>query len=818
MSSSPSNIESDAKSASSPNPPVVAQDELSAWTAVAMDAIESNIAILDDNGVILYVNRAWKRFADENNLGLPDAGVGANYLTLCEKIATRSAEVAAVATAIKTICAGTQKTFTHEYACVANGKSLWYQMRILRISGPSKAAVVVIHENITTGKLHESNYRKSEESLEQRVEERTKELRRGDSVRQHIIDFLPGGVIHIASDGQMMDANAGGLKFLGLSSDALITKKIPDFTGSTFHEDGSPCPPADYPASRCLATGQKQKPVTIGLRRADRTIAWAVFTAVPVPCPINPEKNATVVTFLDITERKQADEILRQSKKELQQAHEKLEQRVAERTAELNTANENLRHQIAETTRTHALLRESEERFRQIADNISEIVYIADVATRKILYINPAFETIFGLSCESMYQSGTAFLDCIVPEDRQAQINGFSRRFIEPYDAIYRITDGRGKLRWIRSRSTPVRNENGDIFRITGVTEDITDIKLAEEEVLRLASIVESSDDAIIGKSLDGVVTSWNFGAQCLFGYSSSEIIGKHCSVLSLPEDEKNIAPLLKRVINGEHIDTLESRRVKKDKSIAYVSLTISAVRDSNGKIIGVSEIERDITEKKRLEEEVLLVSERERRQFGQDLHDGLGQHLTGIGLLTKSLQNRLAAKALSSLPVTENEANELAMVTQLVQDAIGQARDMARGLHPVEPVDTGLMDALSELADRVSLFSRIGCTFKCGEPVLVKDNLIASHLYRIAQEAVTNSVKHAGADAIQIQLSYQAGTIHLMVRDNGTGLKPEAELANGLGLRIMKFRAGSIGGEFSMHNEVPKGMTVSCKGPCLRG
>src|SRR5258706_6250083 len=196
----------------------------------------------------------------------------------------------------------------------------------------------------------------------QRLAERLAGQAQSEEHHRHIIESLPGGVIHIASDGTFQRANAEAVRFLGRPLEELMHQTLPDYSGTAFNEDGTPCPVEDFSASKCLATGRPQGPRTLGIRRPDGTMVWAVFTSLPIPCPLHAGRLGTVVTFLNITERKLAEETLRH-------AREDLERRVAERTAELARSNELLRDEIAERIRADAALRESEARFRQITEN-----------------------------------------------------------------------------------------------------------------------------------------------------------------------------------------------------------------------------------------------------------------------------------------------------------------------------------------------------------------------------------------------------------------------------------------------------------------
>jgi PAS domain S-box-containing protein len=781
--------------------------------AAALDALQSQIAVLDGRGVIIAVNRAWREFVERHRPDLESFGVGQDYVRICGAAWEGGAAAREkIARGVASVRQGEQDSFAVEFPCPFEKGIKWYLLTVTRIDGAEPAAVLTSHEDITARKAIEHTLVNTQEKLESRVAERTAALARSEELHRHTIESLPFGVTQIASDGVFVGANAEGLRFLGLSMDGLTKLIIPDFAYVTFLEDGSPCLVDDYPATRCLATGEPQPAKTIGVRKPDGSMEWAVFTAVPVPCPHHPGKSGAVVTFLNITERKQAQDAQRRSEEALRQAHEQLEHRVAERTAELARINDMLREQIAERTRADAALRESEERLRQMADNIGEVVWILDVATRKVLYVSPAYESIWGRTSESLYRSVDSFLDSVVPEDHVIARESFERHMIEPVDVIYRIKGRHGEIRWVRSRSRPIRDANGNTWRVTGIAEDITDLKHAEAELSRLASIVESSDDAIIGKSLDGLITSWNSGAERIYGYTPAEILRQPCQVLLPPEHRATVLPLLQRVAGGERIETFETVRVRKDGSIFHVSITLSAVRDSAGNIIGASEIERDITERKRLEEEVLQISERERRRIGQDLHDGLGQHLTGIAFLSKSLQQRLGAKSVASQPPTADESAEAGQIAELVQQAVGQTRALARGLHPVEPSSNGLMAALTELAVRTEAFFHLECAFEYERPVLLPDNVMATHLYRIAQEAVTNAVKHARAKAIRIRLEQHADAWQLSIEDDGVGLPDPAPIETGLGLRIMHYRAKMIGGILAISCARPHGTIITCR------
>jgi len=201
------------------------------------------------------------------------------------------------------------------------------------------------------------------------------------------------------------------------------------------------------------------------------------------------------------------------------------------------------------------------------------------------------------------------------------------------------------------------------------------------------------------------------------------------------------------------------------------------------------------------LQLEVTNIALAVQRKIGQQLHDGLGQHLTGIGLMGKTLQKRLERE---QSPVAE----PVAELVELITEAAGQVRALVRGLHPVDVDAEGLSFALQQLADSVTRTCNITCTFDSEARASIPDNRTATELYHIAQEACNNAVKHAKAEFVKIRLDPTAGQIVLTISDDGVGISPTA--VNGMGVRIMEFRASSIGAALDISNS-DKGVVVEC-------
>lgn len=208
--------------------------------------------------------------------------------------------------------------------------------------------------------------------------------------------------------------------------------------------------------------------------------------------------------------------------------------------------------------------------------------------------------------------------------------------------------------------------------------------------------------------------------------------------------------------------------------------------------------------ERRELEEELVAISNREQQRIGQDLHDGLCQVLAGLRMQTELVARELPA---------ENEAKgKLDKVTASLAEAVKTARMLARGLFPVAISSHGLMSALEELTHSVTASSSVDCRLRREQPVLIDDNTVATHLYRIAQEAVHNAVRHGQAKHIEVTLSSTDKGKTLTIVDDGSGLPPDAGESSGMGLRIMSYRAEMIGGKLEISPHEPHGTRVLCQ------
>ena len=366
----------------------------------------------------------------------------------------------------------------------------------------------------------------------------------------------------------------------------------------------------------------------------------------------------------------------------------------------------------------------------------------------------------------------------------------------------------------------------------------------ADKAIGLLAAIVDFSDDAIVSESLDGVITSWNRGAEKLFGYTAEEAVGQHISLV-IPANRKDVeAAILERIARGERLEHFDAVRVRKGGTTVEVSLTVSPVRDAAGKIIGASKIARDITERKRVERalheseerlsaladaletqvefrtrelqrqntEVLQQSEtlrnlsarlmetqdEERRHIARELHDSAGQTLSVLSITLARL-----AKSASGDPALAKDVEE---AEDLLQHLTHEIRTTSYLLHPPLLEENGLSSALSWYVQ--GLKERSGLAIELSVPKIFErlPGEIELVIFRLVQECLTNIHRHSGSKTAVIKVAHTTGKIHVEVRDQGKGMSPEKLIeiqsqGTGVGIRGMRERVRHVHGELTIES-----------------
>ena len=336
------------------------------------------------------------------------------------------------------------------------------------------------------------------------------------------------------------------------------------------------------------------------------------------------------------------------------------------------------------------------------------------------------------------------------------------------------------------------------------VKENITKHKRWEDKLHLLAAVVHDSNDAITVQDFEGNIRVWNRAAERTYGYSKAEALKMNIEQ-TVPEETRNeMAALAKRLIKGEDIQSFETQRITKDGRILDIWLTVTTLTNDAGRPIAIATTERDITERRRLEKEILEIPMREREQIGREMHDSLGQILTGIAVKSKSLELKLQRKLLA-------ESADAAEICNLANELIAQTRRLAKALHPVDLKVGGFASALRTLASNAESLLKVSCEVKCKSVPHIQDSVTAAHIYRIVQEAITNAAKHGRAKKVRIELSADETKSVLKIKNDGRSF-PRAMTKNaGLGLKIMDYRAKSIGASLDIRKGRNGGTVVTC-------
>ena len=444
---------------------------------------------------------------------------------------------------------------------------------------------------------------------------------------------------------------------------------------------------------------------------------------------------------------------------------------------------------------------------------------------------------------------GTTFAICVAKEDTQLFLDHLHECRLSDSPVMTELnltrTNG-GKIPvLLSSTATLSLMKDGARLYQTAIF-DLTERKRAEEALRenqqRLQATYERALIGISESSPEGKYVGANEEFCRILGYTKDEVLERGITDLTYQEDYKREIKMLRRLVAGEiAFYRMEKRYVRKDGAIIWTELLRSIVRDSEGVPLYTIGAERDITQQKKaeaalqkskdlleqrvhertrelhrtnkeleneierrkgLEGEILSVSDREQQRLGQELHDGLCQHLTAVAFMARSIAMRLKNHRVV-------DANDIETVAQLVNDAASDTRDLSRALHRMDVDAVGLVTALQDLVDRE--IWRTSCRLQVRPSFRIDDDTAAAHLYRIAREAVINANKHAQAREIVVKLENSRQGMALHVIDDGIGCSNESKLKQGLGFHIMNYRAQLIGGRLEIDSPKNRGTRVSC-------
>jgi PAS domain S-box-containing protein len=443
-----------------------------------------------------------------------------------------------------------------------------------------------------------------------------------------------------------------------------------------------------------------------------------------------------------------------------------------------------------------------------LLDLSSDAILVRDASDR-ISFWNEGATEIYGFSREQAI--GRVSHDLLRTE------------FPEPLAAIQEklLRDGRwagelrhtcasGKKITVSTRWVAERGASGNVTSVLESNRDITEMKGAQEVQNRLAAIIESSDDAIVSKNLDGIINSWNKAAERIFGYTSEEAVGRHIGLIIPPDRQEEENDILARLRRGERIDHFETVRQRKDGGKLDVSVTISPVKDAHGRIVGASKVARDITDRKRLEQilkeaefsgRLLQLQDEERRRVARELHDGAGHMLAALSMNTHAVAKEKAALSPRGARCVEENLS-------LIEQTISEIRTISHLLHPPLLDEVGLRSALEEYVHGFGERSNVHVNLDLPSDVQRLPRDVELSLFRVVQECLTNIHRHSGSATAQVRLSRAPGKIRMEVSDAGCGMRPgvrESFLAGkstGVGLRGMRERVKQIGGTLQIESD----------------
>jgi PAS domain S-box-containing protein len=460
----------------------------------------------------------------------------------------------------------------------------------------------------------------------------------------------------------------------------------------------------------------------------------------------------------------------------------------------------------------------AEEALRRSEANLAKAQQMAHLGSYELNvpssaddYLSEEIYRILGLSPEAGKLSNEDIQRMVHPDDRERYQQTIARAITQaaPFHLEYRVVRPDGSVRHVQSTGEPVLDPSRQVKQLVGILMDITERKRAEEAVRRehafSSAVLDTSAALVVVLDRQGRIVRFNRASEQTTGYTAAEVRGQpFWQLFLLPEETAGVKAVFEHLLTGNFPNRHENYWLTRDGSRRLIAWSNSGLPGDDGKVEYVISVGIDVTERRRLEQEILQISEMEQRRIGQDLHDGLGQHLTATELMTEILQQKLARRS-------KADAARVGEIARQVREAISQTRLLARGLSPVVLESEGLMSALQQLADYTERVFRVRCQFDCEAPVLVDDHGTATHLYRIAQEAISNAIRHGKAKNILLSLRQQDGRIELRIRDDGVGLPQDYGKAEGMGLRIMQYRAGMIGGSLLVQNNPHGGVTVAC-------
>jgi len=504
----------------------------------------------------------------------------------------------------------------------------------------------------------------------------------------------------------------------------------------------------------------------------------------------------------DITELKNTEQELRKSRDEL-------EIRVQQRTAELS---------------------QSEEKFRMMAETIPDVFWMSTPGIEKLIYVSPAYERIWGRTCESLYKSPEVFIDAVHPDDIENVKAALSHHARGHWDLEYRIIRQDNTICWVRNRGFPIRDEHNNIRMMTGIATDITKRKQMETSIEEQARTMDAFFEhtitpvVFLDRNFNFIRVNQAYARACQ--RSISEFTGhNHFKLYPDEENQKIFEQVVKTKTPYQAFGKAFSFPDHPEWGVTYWDWTLVPILDSSGEVEFLVFSLEDVTERKKahdrtltdqeqlrkLSSELQIVEEQERRKLAIDLHDSVGQILALMKIELGTLIR----------PGITNESTEtLKQVLEYVKDAIKQTRTLTFEISPPELYTIGLESAIEELSRQFTDERNLQCRFEATDEPKPLSEHIKIRLYRSVRELLINVLKHAKARTVDIKVFRVDNDIKITVEDDGKGFDVSRlneitkTKSGGLGLLSIRERLSYLGGKLDIQSRHGHGTKIILSAP----
>jgi PAS domain S-box-containing protein len=600
------------------------------------------------------------------------------------------------------------------------------------------------------------------------------EVRESEAFLRDIMENVSDAIFVKDREARMILANTAYYRLMGKSPEEVLNKTAADFhlpeIARKLAEDDK----------RVMETG---KGTTLE-ERIFTSHGWRILQTVKAPYY---DGQGNIIGLIgaarDITERKKAEEALKK-------AHGNLEKLVEERTAELEKAYNSLKESeigLAEA-----------QKMAHIGNWDWNLVNGGGYWSNELYHI-------FGRSPQKSAPFYDELFNYIHPDDREYVEKSIQNGLKEgPKSGIdYRIVLANGEERTVHSQAEVIFDEQKIPVRVKGIVQDITERKKSEEKIKILANVVESSNDAIATESLDGIITSWNKSAEQIYGYSAEEILGKNVSILEPDTIKGEVKQLIEKIKQGEKVQHYETLRVKKDGTIINGSITLSPIFDSHGKLVAISGIARDITE--RIKAEKLLAKAEEARM--KEIHHRIKNNLQVISSLLDLQAEKFRDKeVLEAFRESQNRVTSMSLIHEELYK--GEGNDTLNFSAYLQKLAESLFQTYRLSSKNVRLCMDL-------EENTLFNMDVAVPLGIIVNELVSNSLKHAFTEKeegeIRIKLcrkeknnEIDKSLFSLTISDNGKGIPENVELESfeSLGLQLVSILVDQLDGKIELKRD----------------